>query len=125
MERVKFTIEFLFKASPTILYQFLTTPPCLIRWFCDKADVQGDYYTFTWGNSEEVAVVIDDIEEERLRLHWIEAEDDEYLEFKIMTSPITGETIMHITDFCDDDEVEDQKKLWTIQIQQLQKECGG
>ncbi|NUO03503.1 MAG: activator of HSP90 ATPase 1 family protein [Saprospiraceae bacterium] len=125
MERVKFKIEFIFKASPTILYQFLTTPSCLIRWFCDKADIQGDFYTFWWGNSEEVAVVIDDIEEERLRLKWLEAEEGEYLEFAISTSPITGETIMYITDFCDEDEVEDQKQLWVIQIQQLQKECGG
>ncbi len=125
MERVKFTIEFIFKASPTILYQFLTTPSCLIRWFCDKADIQGDYYTFEWGGSVEVAMVIDDIEEERLRLKWVEADEGEYLEYNITTSPITGETIMYITDFCDEDEVEDQKQLWIMQIKQLQKECGG
>ncbi len=126
MERVKFKIEFIFKASPTILYQFLTTPSCLIRWFCDKADIQGDFYSFWWGGSEEVAVVIDDIEEERLRLRWLEADDeDEYLEFNISISPITGETVLHITDFCDKGDEEDQKKLWIIQIQQLQKECGG
>ena len=46
MERVSFTQEFIFRASPSILYQFLTTPNCLIRWFCDKVDITKEVYTF-------------------------------------------------------------------------------
>lgn len=125
MERVKFTMEFLFRASPTILYKFLTTPSCLIRWFCDEVDIQGDVFTFVWSGAEEVAEVIEDIEEELIRFHWEEAEEDEFLEFKISKSPVTGETILEITDFCDDDEVDDQKQLWDNQMNQLRKETGG
>ena len=63
---------------------------------------------------KEVAEVIDDIEDERLRFRWEDADSDtEYLEFKISTSPVTGETILNIIDFADEDEVEDQKQLWT------------
>ncbi len=126
MERVKITLEFLFRASPTILYQFLTTPSCLIRWFCDEVDIQGDTYIFVWEGSEQEAELIDDMEEELVRFRWDDADyEEEYLEFKISKSDVTDETILEITDFCDDDEVDDQKRLWQTQIEQLRKETGG
>ncbi len=125
MERVSFEMEFLFRASPTIIYKFLTTPACLVRWFCDSVDIQEDTFTFEWNGSEEVAFMIDDIEEERLRFHWEEAEDGEYLEFRMEISPVTNETILSMTDFCDADEVEDQKQLWSNQMDTLRREMGG
>lgn len=125
MKRVAFDLEFLFRASPTILYKFLTTPSCLIRWFCDEVDIQDETFTFVWSGSEEVAELIDDIEDERVRFHWEDADDGEYLEFRMSRSPVTGETILEITDFCDEDEVEDQKQLWESQIKVLRQETGG
>lgn len=125
MERAKLELEFLFRASPGILYQFLTTPSCLTRWFCDEVDITGDHYIFFWGSSSESADLIDDIEEERLRFHWLDAEPGEYLEFRILESPVTAETILEITDFCDEDELDDQRKLWETQVQRLQKATGG
>ena len=53
------------------------------------------------------------------------SDEDEYLEFNITKSPVTGETILLITDFCDDDEVNDQKAYWDNQIKQLRTETGG
>ncbi|HLU95099.1 MAG TPA: START-like domain-containing protein [Membranihabitans sp.] len=124
MPRVSFHIEFLFKASPTILYKFLTTPSCLVRWFCESVDITGDTYTFQWNGTEEIAFMIDDIEEERVRFQWEEF-PDEYFEFQIYTSPVTNETILTVTDHCDDDEVEEQKDLWDSQIEKLRRETGG
>ncbi|MBP7274369.1 MAG: activator of HSP90 ATPase 1 family protein [Saprospiraceae bacterium] len=126
MKRVSFELEFIFKASPAIVYQFLTTPSCLVRWFCDEVDVQGDYYLFSWEGSTEIAEVVDDIEEERIRFRWLNADDEkEYFEFRIYKSRITEETVLEITDFCDDDEVADQKKLWESQLTRLRREAGG
>jgi uncharacterized protein YndB with AHSA1/START domain len=126
MERVKFTSEFIFRASPTILYQFLTTPACLIRWFCDEIDIQGETFTFMWNDTEEVAELVMDHEDELVQFKWEDApSEDEYLEFKIYKSPVTGETILELTDFCDDDEVEDQKQYWVSQLEKLRKESGS
>lgn len=126
MKRVKFTQEYLFRASPNILYKFLTTPSCLIRWFCDEVDIQGETWTFIWQGFDEIAELIEDVEEELLRFRWEEAEEeDEYFEFKISKSPVTGETILEITDFCDEEELDDQKQLWNSQVKQLQVEMGG
>jgi uncharacterized protein YndB with AHSA1/START domain len=126
MERVKFSKEFIFRASPAILYQFLSTPDCLIRWFCDQVHINGRMYTFEWNGAEEEAELIEDLEEELLRFHWEDADDErEYLEFNMDRSPVTGETILVITDFCDADEVEDQKQLWVTQMEALRGVTGG
>ncbi len=126
MGRTKLRMEYLFRASPTILYQFFTTPSCLVRWFCDEVDIHGNFYTFAWNGYTETAEIIDDIEEERVRFRWVEAEDeDEYLEFSITEAPVTGETILEVIDFCDNDEVDDQRQLWNTQIHRLQRETGS
>ena len=44
---------------------------------------------------------------------------------KISISPVTGETILEITDFCDENEEQEQKELWESQINQLRKETGS
>lgn len=125
MDRVAISMEFIFRASPNILYTFLTTPSCLTRWFCDEIDISGTYFTFLWNGSGEVAELIVDVEDELLRFKWEDADDEEYLEFNISQSPVTSETILIVTDFCDADEVEDQKQLWHNQMEQLRKATGG
>ena len=126
MKREKINMEYIFKASPAMLYQFMTTPSCLVRWFCDGVDISGTTYVFEWDGSEEVAELVEDDEEERLRFRWEEAdEDDEFFEYRFYRSPVTGETIMEITDFCDEDEVDDTQQLWNSQITRLRQEIGG
>ena len=125
MQRVKFEMEFIFRASPAIIYTFITTPSCLVRWFCDGVDITGDVFTFTWSGADEIAEMVDDIEEERVRFKWQEADGKEFLEFKMYKSDVTNETIMEITDFCDADEVQEQKDLWASQVSKLKIECGG
>ncbi|MEO7176395.1 MAG: START-like domain-containing protein [Saprospiraceae bacterium] len=125
MKRVSIELEFLFKASPAILYQFLTQPSNLVRWFCDKADVEEEVFTFTWKGYSETAELVDDIEEERLRFHWTDAPKTEYLEYRMFHADITNETILQITDFCDELDAKDQRALWTSQIKQLRIEIGG
>lgn len=126
MERVSFDMEFLFRASPTILYKFFTSPSAIIRWFCDEVDIEGEVYTFSWDGSDELAEMIDDIEDERVRFKWEDADsDDEYWEIRFSKSEVTAETILEITDFCDDDEVEDQRRFWENQIKKLKVATGG
>ena len=126
MSRVKIDLEFIFKASPAIVYQFLTEPTCLVRWFCEEADVNNELITFTWDGYDQEAEILEDIEEEKLKLRWLDADDeDEYLEFRIYKSDVTYETVLEITDFCDDDDVKSTKDIWKNQIDLLKVECGG
>ena len=118
-------MEFICRASPAIIYSFLTTPATLVRWFCDEVDIQDDVYTFSWQGSEEIAVLEDDIEEERVRFVWEDAEDDEYLEFRMYKSDVTNETVLEITDYCDEGEEDEQQDYWASLVQILRKETGG
>ena len=59
MKRAQLKLEYIFRASPQILYQFLTTPSCLIRWFCDNVEIDGGNYTFYWGESSDEATVVE------------------------------------------------------------------
>ena len=125
MKRVSFEMEFIFRASPAILYTFLTTPAFLVRWFCYGVDINTDVFTFTWDGADENAEMLDDIQEERVRFRWEDADEGEYLEFRMYKSGVTNETVLEITDFCDDDEVDSQMDLWNTQLKKLKIECGG
>lgn len=124
MKRVTFTLEFLFKASPTIVYTFLTTPDYLTRWFCDDCNLIDDYYYFVWNGNEEAALILEDIEDERIKLQW-DGDDDEYLCFEMDRAEVTGETILKITAFCDKDELEAERRFWATQMESLRRAMGG
>jgi len=124
-KRVTFEQEFIFRASPAILYQFLTYPDCLVRWFCDAVDIQDEVFTFEWDGSAEKWEMIDDIQEERIKFYIEDAEEDEFLEFRMYNSDITNETILELTGFCDEGEEEEERTFWQNQIKQLRIVCGG
>jgi len=117
--------EYLFKASPTIVYSFLTTPACLVRWFCDSVDILGDVYTFEWQGYFQQAKLEVDIEDEYLKFVWLDGDNEgETLEYRISTSPITNETILTITDFSDEGDSGSQVQLWDSQIKSMKQEMG-
>ncbi len=130
MSRERIQLEYLLKASPTILYEFFTEPAFLIRWFCDEVDVKEEdgqkTYVFVWSGSEETALLVEAEENHSVTFRWEDAEDEEeYLKFTMTKSPITGETVLEITEFCDEDEVEDQTQFWNTQIEKLRRQAGG
>lgn len=125
MNRSKVEIEYLFRASPTILYKFFTTPATLVRWFCDQVDIEQETYSFFWEGTPEVAELVTDLEDEKLVWEWEDGEDGEYWEVSFTKSPVTGETIMMVVEFCDEGEEEDQRALWDSLIERLRQETGG
>ena len=126
MDRELFEMEFIFRASPAMLYQFIGHAEGLVRWFCDSADVQKEHYDFYWNSAKESAKLVESKEDYLLVFKWDDAEDEEeFLEFEMYKSPITNETILKITDFSDSDELEDQIQLWESQIDELKKAIGG
>ncbi|MFM2392551.1 MAG: hypothetical protein RLZZ546_528 [Bacteroidota bacterium] len=126
MKRVRIDMEFICRANPTLLYQFITTPACLVRWFCDTVEINEDLYSFSWNGNFEDAEMVDDIEDERVRFKWLDADDiTEFFEFRMYKSDVTLETILEITDFCDKGDEKSTIDLWTSQVNALKQECGG
>jgi len=125
MEKVKFTYEIVVRSSPGILYSFLTSASSLAQWFCDTCDINEDEYIFGWEGSEEVATRLEFIEDKYVKYQWEGSEEEEYFDFTISKSEISNVTILTITDFADEDDVEDQILLWESQIKALSSVIGA
>mgnify|MGYP000079562477 FL=1 len=126
MSKIKFELEFPIHASPTMLYQYFSTPSGLAEWFADNVNSRGVLFTFIWDESEEVAKLISDKNGERTRYKWVEDDSAEtYFEFKIQIDAITKDVSLIITDFADEDEIDEAKMLWESQIDELKHTIGA
>lgn len=125
-EKVKFEMEFVVKSSPKLLYNYLSTPSGLSKWFSDNVNSRGKLFTFIWEGSEETAKVITKKTNQFIKFQWIEDKGtDAYLEFKIQIDDITKDVSLIITDYAEEDEVEESKMLWESQIDELYAILGG
>jgi uncharacterized protein YndB with AHSA1/START domain len=126
MDKVKFELEFPIHASPTMLYQYFSTPSGLGEWFADNVNSRGVIYTFIWDGAEEVAKLISDKTDVKTRYKWEEDDDpNSYFEFRIQIDAITKDVSLIITDFAEEDEVEESKMLWENQISELKQTIGA
>ncbi|GAA4237489.1 START-like domain-containing protein [Postechiella marina] len=126
-DKVKFEIEFPIHASPQLLYQYISTPSGLSEWFSDNVNSRGELFTFIWDDSEEQAKLLSKKSGERVKFRWLEDEDDTttYFEIRIQVDDITKDVSLMITDFAEDDEVDEAKMLWSNQISSLKQVLGS
>lgn len=125
MSQVKYEMEYSFRASPSILYNLLSTSSGMTLWFADNADIGEEECIFTWDGYDDIAYIVENVEDELIRYRWDYMDDDEYFEFRISKSEVTGDTILTVTDFAAENEIEDQKLLWEKQIKNLSVQVGG
>ena len=127
-KKKEFVIEYDFQSSPQLLFQYLSSPSGLSEWFSDDVNYRGEKYTFFWGESEEYARVLSKKINEKIRYQWITEEDDEedyFFEFKIEMDEITKDVSLIITDFSDEDELEEAKLLWDSLVSDLKQVLGS
>ena len=125
-KKVKYETEFVIKSSPKLLYNYLSTPSGLSNWFADNVNSRGEIYTFIWDGSEEQAKLISKKANSCIKFKWLEDEDpDAYFEFRIEIDDITKDVALIITDFAEEDEIENSKKLWESQVDELHGILGA
>ena len=127
-KKIFYSLEFDFQASPQLLFQYLSTPSGLSEWFADNVNSRGEDFVFIWDDSEEEAKMIQSKNNERVRFQWNNDEEDSedyYFEFKIQVDEITKDLSLIISDFSDDDEVEESKLLWRSLIADLKQVLGS
>ena len=120
-----FEIEFPVRCSPSILYEFLSTPAGLQEWFADKVDERDNVFSFSWNGTTDMANVIDLESEKFIRFHWTNSPKEEFFEFRIEKSEVTNQTILVIRDFAMKAEVKDQSQLWDSQVKDLFHRLGS
>jgi uncharacterized protein YndB with AHSA1/START domain len=121
----KFELEFVIQSSPQLLYQYLSTPSGLSEWFADNVNSRGERFTFIWDESEEVARLLKRKSDEFIRFSWENNADDSYFEMRILVDEITSDVSLFITDFAEEDEIEEAKMLWANQVGDLKQVIGS
>ena len=127
-DKIKYEIEFVVHASPALLYQYMATPSGMSEWFADNVNSRGEMYTFIWDGTEEQAKLVNKKSNERIRFRWLEDEEDGedyYFELRIQVDEITKDVSLIITDYAEDDEVDEGKMFWENQISQLKHVIGS
>lgn len=127
-DRVKYEIEIPVKASPHMLFPYLSTPSGLSEWFSDDVNSRGEKFTFIWDGDERSAMRIGKKTDKFIRFRWEEDEEegnDYFFEFKIVVDELTNDSSLMIIDFSEADEVEEDKLLWESQVAELLHTIGS
>ena len=129
MEKEKFQIEYPINSSKGVLFNCMSTPSGLSEWFCDDVNIKKDVHTFIWDGSEEVARLVTKKKDEYVKFKWMESEEDDndgtYFELRIRVDEMTGERAIIVTDFAEEDEMEEARELWVAQLDRLRRVLGG
>lgn len=125
MARKKFTLEYIIRSSPSILFEFVDQPSNMAQWFSDYCDSQADIFIFGWNGSYQRAKQLESIEDEFVKYHWEDSPKDEFFSFRIYKSEISNETILEVTDFAEQKEIKEQTFLWDKQIEDLKHAIGA
>jgi len=126
MARVKFQSEFVIRSSPSLLYNYISNPSGLSEWFADNVNSRGEKYTFYWDGEEQSAFLMKSKQDSYVRFQWEDDEDTKYFfELNIVEDDLTGDVSLVITDFAEDDEIDEAKLLWESQIEDLKQVLGA
>ncbi len=125
-DKIKYEMEFPIHASPSLLFQYISTPSGLQEWYADNVNSRGEFFTFIWEGSEEVARLVSKRKSEFIRFQWVvDKGTDYYYEIYIQVDEITKDVSLMVTDFADEDELEEGKMLWDNMISELKHVLGS
>lgn len=125
-DKIKYEMEFPIHVSPALLYQYISTPSGMSEWYADNVNSRGEFFTFIWSESEEEAKLLSKKSPERIKFKWMEDEGTEYyFELRIQVDEITKDVSLIVTDFAEEDEVEEGKMLWENMVSELKQILGS
>ncbi len=127
-DKIKYQLEIEVNSSTKVLYSMISTPSGLSEWFADDVNIKDDVFTFFWDGSSEEAKLLSKRKGEAIKFQWMEDfEEDEktYFEIAIKIDELTNDVAIEITDFAEEDEIEEAQQLWENQINDLKKVIGS
>ena len=120
MGKVKFTMEFVLNScSHSVLWTAISAPSELSNWFADDVKLKGDKWIFEWDGVPQVATRLSCRDMKLVKFRWDGDSSDCYFELKINDDALTGNVTLVVTDFAEENEVEDAKLLWEEQVRML------
>ena len=126
--RTKIELEYPLRSSPSILYQYFSSPSGLQSWFADHVAVKSSIdYLFRWDDGTETKAVLQkNVQNKYVRFQLVNAPGvDEFLEFRIQQDDITGDVDLLITEFVDEGEEDMAASIWDSAVENLRQIIGG
>ena len=125
MAKEKFTLEYDMRSTPvSMLWSYIATANGLKAWFADDAKMDGKEVVLIWNGVEQGLSIVGLRTEKYIRYRWSEDTDKTYFELRIMTSELTGNSVLCVTDFAEPEELQEAKDLWNYQMETLQRQLG-
>lgn len=127
-EKTKYELEFPIQVSPNLLYQYISTPSGLSEWFADNVNSRGEVYTFIWEGSEEQAKLLTKKSDEKIKLRWLEDDEEDesyFFEMRIQVDEITKDVSLMITDYAEEGEIDEGRMLWENMVSDLKQVVGS
>lgn len=126
MKKVKYQLEFHMRCSISLLFEYIGTSTGMSEWLADEVIERGNEFTFVWSGQEEKANLIRYKEESFVRFRWEVDEGTKYFwELAISVDEVTEDLSLVVTDFSEEDELDQSKLYWENLIDDLKSILGS
>ena len=130
MEKHKFVAEYELRASPRMLFPYVSTASGLAQWFAAKVNNLPDHqFDFQWDNESHLARQTVLRQNKNARFEFLNTgengHDNSYVDFRVDQSELTQATFLRITDYSaitDEDELQD---IWDGLLHKLKEIVGS
>ncbi|TAG23261.1 MAG: ATPase [Cytophagia bacterium] len=130
MAKFKYSNEYELRASPKMLFPYLSTASGLSQWFANKVNNLPDHqFDFHWDNEKHHAQQSAMRLNKSIKFEFLDTspnnQDNNYVEFKIEVSDLTNATFLRITDYSANEDEAELNDLWEGLIHRLKEIVGS
>ncbi|MFC5408288.1 START-like domain-containing protein [Larkinella bovis] len=131
MEKYKFIAEYELRASPKVLFPYISTASGLSQWFANKVNIRPDHqFDFYWDNESHLARQVSIRQNKSVRFEFLNgngtvSDEHNYIDFRVDVSELTQSTFLRITDYSSNSDVDELKSLWNSLIDKLKEIVGS
>ncbi|KAB7727523.1 ATPase [Rudanella paleaurantiibacter] len=130
MEKFKFVTEYELRASPKMLFPYISTASGLSQWFAAKVNTLPEHrFDFLWDNESHIARQVSLRQNKSVRFEFLDTaengHDNNYVDFRVDQSELTQSTYLRITDYSTNTDPEDLQDLWDGLMEKLREIVGS
>ncbi|MVM37168.1 ATPase [Spirosoma sp. HMF3257] len=130
MEKLKFITEYELRASPKMLFPYISTASGLSQWFASKVNTMPEQrFDFQWDNESHIARQVSMRQNKGVRFEFLNTDDNDsdnnYVDFRVDQSELTQSTFLRITDYSNTTDEEELKDLWDGLMDKLKEIVGS
>ena len=130
MQKFKYSNEYELRASPKMLFPYISTASGLSQWFCEKVNNKPDHtLDFIWDKESHLAEQTAMRLNKSVKFEFVDTSennrDNNYVEFKIEVSDLSGSTYLRITDYSATTDEEELNDFWESLINNLKEIVGS